>query len=272
MAYFVAYSFLGWLVQSLYLSLKSCSPVNAGFMLLPLCPIYGFSMVFLIILAYPHGFSFPMLFLTCFVTVLMIEYYTSLIFDLAFHVLLWDYSNHKLSLNGRTTVLWSALWGAAAALTLTFFHPILENLRVPNWIPNIIFAIIIIMHIDFRFSVNTVLRLNDRLADMTKLRKRFIYYSRQSNACDGIGVMLPFNRYMISIINSINHKGIFLDSYSDIPAELLAASLALIKTRYTKLCNPSFAERRLLRAFNTLQVHEETESLAELRQVRVKDI
>ena len=39
---FFIYSFLGWLIESTKLSIQSKKFINRGFLLGPLCPIYGF--------------------------------------------------------------------------------------------------------------------------------------------------------------------------------------------------------------------------------------
>jgi len=270
MTSFIFYSFLGWLAQSIYLSFKSRSPVNAGFLLLPFCPMYGFCMLFLVTFAYPHNLPLPLLFLACFVTAAAIEYYTSLLFEQAFDLLLWDYSIYDLSLNGRTVVPWSAFWGAVAALALTYVHPEVESFQLPHWIPTLIAVILITMIADFAFGVDTLRNLKHRLAEMTGLREKFGDYLRQSNACETPREMLELNIYANSYINAVHRKGIFTESYSDIPAEHLAATLALIKTRHENLSRPIFAERRLLGAFPLLKVYEQSVSLHELQPHKKK--
>ncbi len=41
-SYFFVYSFIGWLLESIYKTILQKKVVNSGFLLGPFCPIYGF--------------------------------------------------------------------------------------------------------------------------------------------------------------------------------------------------------------------------------------
>ena len=41
-AYFVIYSFIGWILESIYKSILQKRIVNSGFLHGPFCPIYGY--------------------------------------------------------------------------------------------------------------------------------------------------------------------------------------------------------------------------------------
>lgn len=42
LTYFVIYSFLGWIMESVFRSILEKKLINTGFLIGPLCPIYGF--------------------------------------------------------------------------------------------------------------------------------------------------------------------------------------------------------------------------------------
>jgi len=263
---FILYSFLGWLIQSVYLSFRTRSPVNAGFLFLPFCPVYGVCMTFLITFVYPHILqSLPLwlLFLACFIAAAVTEYYTSLIFDLMFDVLLWDFNHYSFNLNGRTAVTWAVFWGAASSLTLVAVHPMINKLTLPEWTLEVSYILLIAMIIDFMFSTSVTRILKCRLAEMTELREKFNYYLKHSNVCDGLEKTPDIGDD--SLIELAQRKGTMIFSYSELPAERLAATLALIKTRHKKLCRPMFFERRLINAFPLLKVYEQSESLRDIR-------
>ena len=48
--YFFLYSFLGWAMESLYISVLQRKIINTGFLHGPFCPIYGFGAVVLYVL------------------------------------------------------------------------------------------------------------------------------------------------------------------------------------------------------------------------------
>ena len=288
MVNFIVYSFLGWLIQSVYLSLRTRSLCNAGFLLLPLCPVFGFCMTFLVTFAYPHHLPAAVLFLACYVAAMTIEYYASLTFEQSFDVLLWDYSNRNYHLNGRVSAVWSVVWGGAATLALIWIQPEIEFLiRIPTvsgagiaWraihsvlrfaASDIGFAFVFVMLADFALNIRITLLLKRRLAEMTRLREKFQYYLQQSNVCDTPREMLELNIHADSYVEAVHRKGIFAESYSAIPSEQLAATLALIKTRHQGLSHPTFLERRLLGAFPMLKVYEQSASLNELKHDEYK--
>ena len=48
--YFIIYSFLGWSLEMLWQSIKDKKAVNRGFLIGPLCTIYGWGVLAIIIL------------------------------------------------------------------------------------------------------------------------------------------------------------------------------------------------------------------------------
>jgi len=225
-------------------------------------------MLFLVVFVYPHNLSLPLLFLACFVTAAIIEYYTSLIFDQVFDVLLWNYRGYHYNINGRIIVPRSIFWGALSTLALTFAHPEIESYRLPVWAPYFIFTAIVAMLADFMSAMDTLMRLKRRLAEMTDLRKKFRDYLMSSNVCETPQELLALNIHADHCISAVHKKGIFTESYSDISPGQLAAELALIKTRHENLSRPAFAERRLLRAFPLLRVHDEATSMEKLQPTK----
>lgn len=269
MTYFILYSFIGWLIQSIYLSFRSRSLINAGFLILPFCPIYGLHMMFLIAFVYPHSLPLPLLFLACFATAAVLEYFTSLIFDQVFGVLLWNYSDCQYNVNGRIVIPWSVFFGASTAFVLLFVHPEIDRYQLPAWVFYFILVASIAIHADFMYGVDTLLLFKHRLAEMTVLRKKFRNYLRHSNVCETPRELLELNIHASALIDAVHRKGIFAESYSDIPAGQLAAELALIKTRHENLSRPTFTERRLLGAFPLLKVYNEAASMSELQLKKI---
>lgn len=51
--YFVIYAVLGWVVEVCFCSIKTGSFVNRGFLNGPVCPIYGFGMVAVLVCLWP---------------------------------------------------------------------------------------------------------------------------------------------------------------------------------------------------------------------------
>lgn len=61
--YFFAYAFIGWLWESGYVSLRKHQWVNSGFLIGPIIPVYGFSMIAVLALVGPVEDQLPLLYL-----------------------------------------------------------------------------------------------------------------------------------------------------------------------------------------------------------------
>ena len=48
-AYFIIYSFFGWVMESILKTYLQKKPVNSGFLYGPFCPIYGFGAIFMLL-------------------------------------------------------------------------------------------------------------------------------------------------------------------------------------------------------------------------------
>ena len=49
LAYFIIYSVLGWIIESIYRSICERKVINTGFLKGPFCPIYGIGAVIMIL-------------------------------------------------------------------------------------------------------------------------------------------------------------------------------------------------------------------------------
>ena len=50
LTYFVIYSFLGWVLESIVRTICERKIINTGFLIGPFCPIYGFGAIIMILL------------------------------------------------------------------------------------------------------------------------------------------------------------------------------------------------------------------------------
>ena len=121
---FAVYSFMGWIIESVYRSITQRKFINAGFLLGPFIPIYGFGALFVIILDHVLAgwHFFPKLIAYGFVLT-AVEYSVSFLFEKIFALKLWDYSSNKFNVQGRVCLLFSTFWTALALVFVTFIHP-----------------------------------------------------------------------------------------------------------------------------------------------------
>ena len=177
-AYFV-FSVLGWILESIYCTVKERKWKNRGFLYGPLCPIYGFgsiaalSVYDLISLGMIHQLSWWMILIIGFFFSMILEYPTSYILEKKFHARWWDYSNLPLNINGRTSVITSIGFGIGAIIIMKCLLPFYEQTLV--MIPDIIIAVLCVILVALHSSdfTLTVSHLTDFQRNIDEMEKAF---------------------------------------------------------------------------------------------------
>ena len=149
---FVLISFLGWCGETVYFVLRWDDFTDRGFLSLPLCTIYGCSIlaIYLIVgtptrarirqhyiratqrspvLRVP---AYAGLYILYFIAAALIptvaEFVTALFFDKVFGIMLWNYSYSNFSLFGYVCLEMSVLWGVLITIAMGVIWPLLERL------------------------------------------------------------------------------------------------------------------------------------------------
>jgi len=132
---FLVYSFVGWLWETPYVSLKQKKWINRGFLRGPIIPIYGFAIVTVVLsMAYLDVFLSSVewvktvqLFLISALVATVWEYATSTLLEILFKTRWWDYSKRRFNLNGRVALSVSLFWGMGGTVLWRFINtPILS--------------------------------------------------------------------------------------------------------------------------------------------------
>lgn len=132
--WFMGYSLLGWIWESLYCTLRERRWEKRGFLYGPICPIYGFAAVALIggcqaLEAAGRSLTPWEAFAVTLVGSAVIEYLTSYVLEKLFHGRWWDYSDMPLNLNGRICLPASLLFGLMGMLVSTvLYEPTVHSL------------------------------------------------------------------------------------------------------------------------------------------------
>ena len=125
--YFFVYSFLGWLIETIYAIFVHGHFVKRGFLFGPLCPIYGFGAVILI-MATKKLYKKPFLkFLIATVAFTLFEYIVSFLLEMLFGLRWWDYPNDFLNIQGRVSLPYSIFWGVIGLILLEKLHPYVQE-------------------------------------------------------------------------------------------------------------------------------------------------
>lgn len=125
--YFIIYSFLGWSLEMLWQSIKDKKAVNRGFLIGPLCTIYGWGVLAIIILIGTSTGDLLAVFLKAILVCSILEYSTSYIMEKLFKARWWDYSDEKFNINGRICLGTMIPFGLGGTFIIYFVHPIIEK-------------------------------------------------------------------------------------------------------------------------------------------------
>ncbi len=123
---FFAYSFLGWILETVSAAVKQKRFVNRGLINAPLCVIYGIGAV--IITVFFQELSGFWLFASSVIVTTVLEWAAGHLIERMYHERWWDYSGNRYNLDGYICVQASALWGALALLMMYWGNPLLVSI------------------------------------------------------------------------------------------------------------------------------------------------
>ncbi len=175
MTYFLIYSFLGWVLESIYKTVLEKKLVNSGFLYGPVCPIYGFGALIMLICLKSYSSNILLLFCVGFFILSIWEYLVGLLLEKAFKTKYWDYSSKKFNINGRVCLLNSCFWGLLCVIFIKLVHPPIENIimQVPiemlTYNNILLFSIFVI---DFMFSVIKIYNINVSIGLLNDISKK----------------------------------------------------------------------------------------------------
>jgi len=168
------YSFFGWAIETTGELIKSKKFVNRGFLLGPICPIYGVGAVLITLFLNRYYDDIFAIFGLSAILCGFLEYMTSLLMEKLFKARWWDYSNQKFNINGRICLETITLFAIAGVIIIRFLSPTFLKLigLVPNNISlyvSIILFIIFVVDISISFNVmNKIKNVKESVASNLK--------------------------------------------------------------------------------------------------------
>ena len=125
--YFFLFAFMGWLMETIYAIFTLGHFVKRGFLYGPICPIYGYGALMLILFLRKYRNKDLKLFIYAGVIFSTFEYVVSYCLDALFAMNWWDYTNEFLNLNGRISIFYSVAWGIIAILFINHIYPFFKK-------------------------------------------------------------------------------------------------------------------------------------------------
>lgn len=179
-SFFLIYSFIGWCVEVVYCTVTSGKVVNRGFLNGPVCPIYGFGMVGVLMVFQnlpvknPEDTDMVVVFFGSLILATLVELIGGWLMLRLFHARWWDYSDKPFNLGGFICPEFSILWGIGGVIVIKMVHPVVNSVsgtKIPEKYGWILMAVLYLIYlIDLIVTILTVQGLNRDLEELEKVR------------------------------------------------------------------------------------------------------
>lgn len=161
--YYFVCAFIGWILEMIYGYMVFGHFVDRGFLYGPMCPIYGYGAVAMILIIdaiQKKNVNIAGKFVIITIVFTLLEYLASLVLELIFHQRWWDYTNEILNINGRVCLIFSLMFGIIGLVFTEFIYKPSNKLinkvrqKIPNkFIWSILCVFIIASNVDTVFSI-----------------------------------------------------------------------------------------------------------------------
>ena len=185
---FIVYSFVGWTIEVISKLYQKHHFINRGFLIGPICPIYGVGSIAMLLLLNKYQDNILLLFTMSVVICSILEYSTSYVLEKIFNTRWWDYSMDKFNINGRICLGTMIPFGLLGVALVMFVNPFVLNI-VNNFedgtIKIISIILMIIFVVDFILSFSIISKLKDTITNIEKdateeisLKVRKVFYDK----------------------------------------------------------------------------------------------
>ena len=167
--YWLAYSFAGWVWET-GLSVLRKRFEDRGMLNGPICPIYGFGGLLVVVLL--HDVNNPLsLFLSSGVLACTLEYASSWAIEKLYHMRFWDYSGKPFNINGRVYLNGFLAFGAGATCIKLVVQPWMSDIvrSWPIWLLHAVAGLsFVVVVIDAAITQAGLRSLDSRLAKVSE--------------------------------------------------------------------------------------------------------
>ena len=266
------YSCLGWCCEVAFAALKTGRFVNRGFLNGPVCPIYGFGVLSVVLVLEPVKDNLLLLFFGSMVFTSLLEFIAGFAMERIFHDKWWDYSNNPFNIKGYICLEFSIIWGIACVLVVDIIHPII--MKLVNALPHtlglwLMGALYVLLVTDAVLTLVELLKLPKRFKAMEELEAAITAVSDAmgENIYDSVergrqrseafnekhpDIAEKSREYMADMLekrSEINQK---VKEREDANKEALAARKAELEAKLARLKGRNIVHRRIAKAYPQL--------------------
>lgn len=208
--YFYVYSFLGFILETLFgVLVRGVLESRQSMLYGPFCCIYGLGAVCLICIPKKVKNNNILLFIYGMIVGSLIEYVVSYLGEIFFHIRWWDYSDLPYNINGRVCLLFSVFWGICTLVLNNFFNPTISKWKEKikeKYSIKLIHTILIVL---------AVLFVIDNLVSSFALKMFFTRIIYNYNIDNVSGVEEYYDDYLDLYLNNKTIKNIVDKFFSD---------------------------------------------------------
>lgn len=272
---FVVYSFLGWCCETVYCSIGAKKFINRGFLNGPVCPVYGFGAMAVILMLEPVKNSALLVFSLGMVVTSILEYITGYLLETLFHTKWWDYSTYRFNIHGRVCLRNSLMFGGLCVVAVQGINPWVQariNAIPFWWQTGLTVAIGLYFVADTVVTVQTILELNGRLEQMQKLVQDVKERQQEYRGALESRLQEHFHRLptQAEVTSALEAAAQRLSSHLPDKIELEAAwqfAAERLEQRVNELAqNSKLRQRRLLQAFPNMRSTRYQGALEKLKE------
>lgn len=172
---FIIYSMLGWLVESIYMSICNKKITNRGFGVGPFCPIYGFGAVIGTRLLMPFYFHPVLMYIIGAIAATFFEFIVAKLMLRYLNEVWWDYTDKMFNYQGVICLESTIAWGFYGLIIVYKLNPITLRMieMIPQSIGMVISSVILFLYmLDFVYHVIDALDFNIR--ENMKEKKQYL--------------------------------------------------------------------------------------------------
>ena len=166
---FLVYSFIGWIIETVFATIRQRKIANRGLINGPYCVLYGVAASIISITLRELTGIWLFLFSSIYASVA--EWIGGWLIERMYHERWWNYSNKKFNIGGYVCLSMSAFWGVLGYLGVSYLNPLL--FAVYRLLPKTLIVLIlsILLGLLIVDMVLSILIIKGKSKDISKIKK-----------------------------------------------------------------------------------------------------
>lgn len=260
--FFFAYCIMGWLFESVYVTIRDRRLSNRGFLRGPVVPIFGFGAIGIVTITVVYRGNYLAEFLSGMFAATIFEFLVSVAMEAVFKLRFWDYSRKPFQYKGRVCLQNAVCWGLLSLLAAEVLQVKLEELvfQLPLGVDTLMALLGVLLFVcDTVVSVRDAWGVRNMVLAMGKMKEDLeaLYQDVETRS----------EEFIRQHEDAILARKTELDLDESVQRERLTREIAQLQ----KAIEKERRERELARAQFTLRVERDVAALQQKLEVEQKE-